>query len=330
MRPVAIVMPYFGSFKPSFTLWLESCRRNPELDWLVFTDNPAPEDLPQNVIWTVMALSDVAALAAEKLGRTVCLERAYKLCDMKPIYGVIFQDWLRDYEYWGHGDMDVIYGRVWPYLQQMDYRQYDKINRMGHFTLIRNTDACNWAFDQPAEGTERVDVVLMDGSRNYGFDERDINQKFKVMGLRLYDRVFAADMDVFYKRMRCVDMTTFRHLCGIPDVEAAPGNAWYQLFVLQEGRAVRYYLHGGEVLHDEFAYLHFRQEAPILMENLKADTFLVSRDGFFEFDTAALKDPAAFRALVKQYNLPDPRWKEFLRLLRGWLVVHNLKPAFLP
>ena len=36
--------------------------------------------------------------------------KAYKLCGCKPFYGVIHKEELRGYDYWGFGDIDLIYG----------------------------------------------------------------------------------------------------------------------------------------------------------------------------------------------------------------------------
>ena len=49
-------------------------------------------------------------LSSRKLGFEVYLERPYKCCDLKPAYGVIFEEYLTAYSYWGHCDFDLIFG----------------------------------------------------------------------------------------------------------------------------------------------------------------------------------------------------------------------------
>ena len=98
----AVVIVYFGQFKKSISLFLSSCIRNPDVDWLFFTDCPIPDeiDLKKNIIWHQTTLNKIRALAEEKLKIKIPLTKAYKLCDLKPFYGVIFSDYLTDYEYW--------------------------------------------------------------------------------------------------------------------------------------------------------------------------------------------------------------------------------------
>jgi hypothetical protein len=118
MNRFAIIIPYFGKFKPSISLFLESCNRNPDVDWHIFTDCPVPEnvELKENIKWHAATLDYVSGLIREKLGWTVSLTRPYKLCDLKPFYGLLFEEYLTGYEYWGFGDTDVIYGHLTKYL----------------------------------------------------------------------------------------------------------------------------------------------------------------------------------------------------------------------
>ena len=205
MKFACVVIPYFGVLRKSITLFLEGCRRNPEINWLIFSDCAVPiADLPGNVQWNICQLSDVECLARDKLKRPVELKRPYKLCDLKPLYGVIFADYLKYYYWWGYGDIDVIYGRIYPYLQRISFDSFDKISYTGHLTFIRNNDKCNWAFDKKTENSRDINAVLADGDNNYGFDEWSYNKKFSASDLKIYGGLWAADIDA-YKRMRCED-----------------------------------------------------------------------------------------------------------------------------
>lgn len=129
MNQFAVIIPYFGQFKPSILLFLESCNRNPDIDWLVFTDCSIPEGviLKDHIMWHSMNLEDVHQLAEEKLCVSLTLNRPYKLCDLKPMYGLIFTDYIKGYSFWRFGDTDVIYGDVFNFLIRIGYNNYDKI-----------------------------------------------------------------------------------------------------------------------------------------------------------------------------------------------------------
>jgi len=45
-----------------------------------------------------------------KVGVDINVTNGYKLCDFKPMYGFMFQDYIKDYVAWAHCDVDIILG----------------------------------------------------------------------------------------------------------------------------------------------------------------------------------------------------------------------------
>ena len=172
MDRFAVIIPYFGKFRPSINLFLESCRRNPKIDWLFYTDCswPSKEPKPSNIRWTEATLEATKQLAEEKLQTPVKLERPYKLCDLKVFYGKIYEDDLKDYTWWGFGDTDIVYGDIHGFLEKINYNQWDKINCWGHLTLLRNTPNCVEGYKTELPGTVHWQEVLA-SETNTGFDD---------------------------------------------------------------------------------------------------------------------------------------------------------------
>ena len=74
----------------------------------------------------------------------VSLEQPYKLCDFRPAFGEIFAEELAGYDFWGHSDLDVIFGRIRDHLPSAAF-DADKILFNGNFSLYRNTpEAARW------------------------------------------------------------------------------------------------------------------------------------------------------------------------------------------
>lgn len=48
--------------------FLESCRRNADIDWLLFSDCGTPPDLPPNVTVEAMTFGDYCELVSKRLG----------------------------------------------------------------------------------------------------------------------------------------------------------------------------------------------------------------------------------------------------------------------
>lgn len=305
MNRLAIIIPYFGEFKPSISLFLASCNRNKDIDWFVFTDCHVPKGVTinSNIKWIPATLKDVRLLAEEKLGMCVELDRAYKLCDLKPFYGLIFENYLHDYEYWGYGDVDVVYGRLFHFLNQIGYTHYDKINWMGHLCFIRNNVRCNKAGLLHAKGTIEAEMVLRN-SENVGFDERDFNIKCIKSGMKIYMGKWAADIDIFYWRMRCVDIWTLHLLLNTYAIKYAPRNYQKQIFAIVNGIAYRIYLKKGKVFFEEFAYIHFRKEYTIEFNELGIDSYIITREGFklIENGKELFSDYDKVLSIINKYN----------------------------
>lgn len=143
---IKIIIPYFGKFPEHMDLFFESCRHNKEFTFLVFTDQSIPHKLPENVSFIQMKFDDVQDLIYKQLGDSATLYSIYKLCDYKPIYGYIFSDYLSDAEYWGHCDVDLIFGRIMDFYDNNVFGKYEKVQTQGHLVFYKNTLRMNEMF----------------------------------------------------------------------------------------------------------------------------------------------------------------------------------------
>lgn len=170
MKKCVLILPYFGKFNNYFPLFLKSCGYNPSYDFLIFTDNTDFYNYPQNVHVVPMTLNEFRANASQKLGFEPCIPTAYKLCDFKPAYGFLFEDYIQDYEYWGHCDCDLVFGNLEKVLSPVLDKDYDKIFAAGHLTIYKNTFNNNRRFMKSLEGRE-IYREAFTTSRIYVFDE---------------------------------------------------------------------------------------------------------------------------------------------------------------
>ena len=125
MEKIAILTVYYGKLPPYFDLWLRSCEFNETIDFYVVTDNKLC-NLPKNVNIIDITLKDFCALAEKKLHKKVRIDTPYKLCDFKPMYGHILEDYLSDYDYWGHCDVDLIFGDLRKFFNLYKINNYDR------------------------------------------------------------------------------------------------------------------------------------------------------------------------------------------------------------
>jgi hypothetical protein len=149
---IAFVVPYVGSWPSWFPAYLQSCKYNPSIRWIFYTDCEHPSSVPANVELVDGSLRGFELLVERKTGLTVSVELPYKLCDYKPGYGLIFEDHLEGVDFWGHCDVDLVWGNVRRFLATEEILSaHDVVSARrrriaGVCTLYRNTDEVNRLF----------------------------------------------------------------------------------------------------------------------------------------------------------------------------------------
>jgi hypothetical protein len=142
-----LILPYFGSFGPWFPLYLHSLASQHTLDLLLLTDGKPPA-LPANAWHVDLTFDQLRDRANARLGTPVLLHRMRNICDLRPAYGLLFEELIRGYEYWAFGDEDVLYGdldgMLAPHLDGVvDLVSPGTNGKSGHLTVVRNTRRMN-------------------------------------------------------------------------------------------------------------------------------------------------------------------------------------------
>jgi len=168
MNRILIIIPYFGKLPETFPFWYESARNNPDVDFLFITDCEVRECA--NIRVKKTSFEDEKALYSRKLGRDLQIPTPYKLCDFRTAYGVIYDDELVGYDFWGFGDIDLVYGRIRHFLTEEILSRYDMINCWGHLALYRNCEFTNKVFMEKHEGYLYYEDVFSDPEHRF-FEE---------------------------------------------------------------------------------------------------------------------------------------------------------------
>ena len=95
---ICFVICYFGELPVWFNAFMLSCEKNEAINWLIFTDGAIPECYPDNLTFQYLDLKQFNTLAAEATQKDIKVQMPYKLCDFKPLYGDIFQPYLKKYK----------------------------------------------------------------------------------------------------------------------------------------------------------------------------------------------------------------------------------------
>lgn len=152
MRPSLIVLiPYFGRWPEWIELFVECCKWNPSVRWRIFTDREPPENRADNVDYVRLDFAEYKALARERLGVDFDPPDPYKLCDLRPALGDLHEREIAGYDFWGYGDLDVVYGDLRRFYTDELLAAHDVLSThperlSGHFALFRNTPALRRAY----------------------------------------------------------------------------------------------------------------------------------------------------------------------------------------
>jgi hypothetical protein len=176
LNQIVLIVAYIGKLPHYINLFVETCKFNPSVDWIIFSDQLPPENKASNVKFIKMTLRDIEELIYNKLKLRPNITRGYKLCDFKPAYGIIFKDYLKEYDFWGHTDLDMVLGDIRKFITSNVLENYDIVSAderrlCGPFTLFRNCKKINELYQ------EHKDYEIIFGSnKHYAFDEKDFNE----------------------------------------------------------------------------------------------------------------------------------------------------------
>lgn len=245
MKSIAYVIPYFGVLPKGFQLWLLSCETNSTIHWLLFTDDNTPYNYPENVKVTYCTFTEFKNKLQSNWDFQIVLDRPYKICDFRPAFGEIFSEELKNYDYWGYCDIDLMWGNIRKYITEDIFSKYERIGFQGHSTLFKNTKTVNERYKTILDGVPTYKEIFSD-KKSYLFDEDIISQ--------IYDRL---NID-YYKE------TVFAHLHKYEYnffLEHLPEGDNYkninQIFIWKNGSVIRMYVHNNRIYEEEFMYLHF-------------------------------------------------------------------------
>lgn len=281
---IGIVLPYFGKLPNYFPLFLESCRWNPTIDWLLYTDSNEDYSYPENVKVQKLSFDEFRTKLQQSYSFPIGLESPYKLCDFKPTYGDTLQSDLADYDFWGHCDCDMIFGNIRKFITQEITSKYDRILNCGHLILYRNIPEVNTYYR--TQTYIDYQAVLSD-TKNHSFDEwPGISQCWRQDGKPCYGSLCYDDVITYIEDFRPSQLIPGGF---VGPYHAHPCEAGRFLkmnniiYSFQNGCLERCWLRNGQIFREETLYLHLQKrkmhvEDGLLSQNL--EQFLIIPNTF--------------------------------------------------
>ena len=257
-----IIICWFGKLPNYYYFWEKSAAYNNDYDFLIFCDQKYVSKY-NNIKFIYKSLKEMNEMFSNKLNMKINILKPYKFCDFRPAYGIIFENYLKKYDFWGHCDIDQIFGKISDFIIDDILKKYEKINFNGHFTLYKNINKINNLYKKDGSIFNYEEVFL--SNENYAFDEyTGIKMISKKENIKTYYLNDFADIDKRYLRYKCINHNNYNE----------------QFFTWEEGKIYRYYKEKGKILKQEFMYLHFQKKNPnfqtFVMKN--EDKIIIGRD----------------------------------------------------
>ena len=129
MKTICLLNIWMGKLPENFAFWRLSAEKNESIDFFIITDQEGYTD-SSNIHFVYMTFGQVRERFQRLFPFKIKLRTPYKLCDYKPVYGEIFSEYIKEYDFWGHCDLDLLWGNIRSFLTDDIFEKYDKIT--GH------------------------------------------------------------------------------------------------------------------------------------------------------------------------------------------------------
>ncbi len=299
---VTFLIPYFGNLPNYFDLFLKSCEYNDGYRWIVFTDDKTIHKWPDNVSRIVMTFDELKKKIQSKFDFKIEIIEPHKLCDYKPAYGYIFEEYLTNTDYWGHCDIDTILGNLDIFLGDLLNCNYDKLFCLGHMEIYKNTYENNRIFMLPI-GKRYLYKESFASSQTTVFDEagsglENVNDIFKYYNKLIYTNDYSMNCSIVPNRFVKVTYSYEKDSFFTEKPKDA-------LYVFNKGNLFRLYKDDktNKIVQEDFLYIHL-QLRQMKLDNriLDKDNFKILEDRFALIENQNVLNNAVENITIKEFN----------------------------
>ena len=209
MKKIRLIIPYFGKLPKFFPYFLLTAKRNQKIDFLIYTDQNFDQFEvlnADNIEFKTLSFDDLRKKVQSKFDFEISLKTPYKLCDYRVAYGLIFEEELKEYDYWGFCDTDVLLGDIYQFLEKHSFfeNDYARYGLFGHLQIFKNSQEVNRIFMSGKGLNYRLDYQnVFTNEQSFIFDEANGIQKiFEKSNFKQLQDKFFDDIDISHFSFR--------------------------------------------------------------------------------------------------------------------------------
>lgn len=143
MKKILVFTFYFGKSPWYLDYFMQSCVDNNDIDFIFFTDIKGIKIKGDNIKIISISFEEFSRTISNYFSFELNILHPIKLCDIRPSFGEVFQDLIKDYDFWGYCDVDVVFGRIRYFLDDSVLENNDVIFTKpdyptGFFAIYKN------------------------------------------------------------------------------------------------------------------------------------------------------------------------------------------------
>lgn len=256
---IAIIVTWFGDLPAYFSAWLKSAERNVDIDFYLFFDRDVYSNAT-NIHFIRTTMQNEITRISEKIGEVIKITDAYKFCDLRPSFGIGYQEYLKDYNFWGYCDIDMVFGNIRSFLTDEVLDEYERLYNYGHLTIFRNNSKMNDLYSMKG-CIYTKDDIFRGKAKCTPEEEYGINRIMKCNDIKWYKKADYADFYIPYETLVLNNNINYEN----------------QVFYWEDGHAYRAYVDNGEIKTTEYVYVHWQKRKPVIEnEALENEAFFIT------------------------------------------------------
>lgn len=277
---IAVIVTWFGSLPVYFPAWLKSAEFNSTIEFYCFFDHEF-ESSAQNIHIVKTTMDAEIERISKATGEKINIKNAYKFCDLRPFFGIGYQEYIKDYAYWAYCDIDMVFGNFRYFLTDDILSQYDRFYEYGYLSVFRNNDQMNHLYDLPG-GIYSKRAIFRGEGKCTPEEQYGLYRICEKNHIKWYREKNFADFYIPYSSYILNQRDNYEE----------------QVFYWEDGKVIRAYVDNDAIKIEEMAFLHWQKRKPkITKEALDGNAYFLT-----PAELVAKKHGVPSREDINKYN----------------------------
>lgn len=262
---IAIIVTWFGELPPYFKAWLKSAEKNTTIDFFCFFDHDF-ETKSNNIFLIKSTMQDEINRISKAINEKITINNSYKFCDLRPSFGLGYADYLKDYQFWGYCDIDLVFGDIRTFLTDEVLDKYDRFYEYGHLSIFRNNDVMNNLYNYPGCIYSKNEIFRKP-AKCTPEEHWGINRIMEINNFKCYRESDYADFYLPYQTLLINNGKNYDK----------------QIFYWEDGKAIMAYEDNNTIQKRELVYIHWQKRKPVIEFDIdKVNNFFITSERLIE------------------------------------------------